>query len=74
MTVDVFDPDRGGWVPAIPLPFFGRSLLLKPRFVCWESVMDAPFGVTTVSKCRRRFKTLEAYERHYRMAHLGETR
>ena len=73
MSTQAFDPQRGRWVPAVPLPWFGRSLLLQRRYTCLAAVPDAPYGILTTRCCRKRFKTRDAYERHYRTVHLGET-
>lgn len=66
------NPKTGGWEPAVPLPFFGRSILGRRRYICWEPVPTWPYGVLTKSKCGQRFKTRDDYERHYRSAHLEQ--
>jgi hypothetical protein len=53
------DPD-GAWRPAIPLPFCRGRLL--GQYQCTHPILGA--------WCGRRFRSLEAYEAHYRRYHL----
>jgi hypothetical protein len=66
--------EDGRWVPAVPLPYFGRTIFGRRKFVCWEPVPDAPFGVLSSRRCGASFKGEHgrvAYEAHYRERYLA---
>lgn len=62
--------DATVWIPAIPLPFFARTLLGRSKLVCYASSPG-------VDRCGATFKGRDrqlAYERHYVRAHSSPLR